>query len=130
MVVDAGGAVQTLYRRNLVCTDVLDLLLVLLGHYIPVPLCQAQLFLVVLRQLFLVLHFVLIHPAELMSAGLFAIKICNEAIDALLGVGGAVFALILMNHILASHHIAECVHLQLGIFELFQELPLSHLTTL
>lgn len=84
MVVDAGRTIKTLDGRNMIRTEVLELFLILLSHDVFVSLSQTKLLLVVLCQLLLVLYFVFVHPAELMSAGLFAIEIGDESIDALL----------------------------------------------
>lgn len=75
-----------------------------------------QFLLVVLGELFLVLHLILIHFFELIALGLFVIDIADESVDALFGVVCAIPAFILVNDVLALHHIPKGVHFQLRVF--------------
>jgi hypothetical protein len=57
--------------------------------------------LVVLGELLLVLHLVLVHLPEFVHFGPLCVEIADQPIDALFGVRSAVFALALMDNILA-----------------------------
>lgn len=108
MILYAGGTRRALTDAQTLHGEIPYLFFVLLDENILIPHQIMQFLLVILGKLLLILHLILIHLLVLTSPVALLLQLCNQSIDASLGVICAVFAFILVDYVLILEHVSEC----------------------